>query len=160
LSVVACKLRSAALATIIRGARLRVGAKLAAREVFRSQEEDMFKKVAFTMYPVTDAKRARSFYEETLGLRRGSSAAGGTWTEYDLPGGGCLALYATKDIAPSANAGGAVAFEVEDLDALVARLKTAGVKFQQEEIKSPVCRMSIIVDSEGNAIILHELHKR
>src|SRR5688500_7803552 len=120
----------------------------------------MFKKVAFTMYPVIDAKRARSFYEETLGLRRGSSAADGAWTEYDLPGGGCLALYATKSSTPSANAGGTVAFEVEDLDALVARLKTAGVTIKTEEIKSPVCRMSIIVDSEGNSIILHELHKR
>ena len=28
----------------------------------------MFKKVAFTMYPVQDPQRARAFYEETLGL--------------------------------------------------------------------------------------------
>jgi hypothetical protein len=28
----------------------------------------MFKKVAFTMYPVTDVARARKFYEETFGL--------------------------------------------------------------------------------------------
>lgn len=28
----------------------------------------MFKKVAFTMYPVEDMPRARKFYEETLGL--------------------------------------------------------------------------------------------
>lgn len=120
----------------------------------------MFKKVAFTMYPVTDPKRARTFYEETLGFTRGSSAANGDWTEYDLPGGGCLALFATKDIKPSASAGGSVAFEVEDLDALVARLKGAGVEFKAEEIKSPVCRMAIVLDSEGNSIILHQLHKR
>jgi predicted enzyme related to lactoylglutathione lyase len=120
----------------------------------------MLKKVAFTMYPVVDPTRARRFYEETLGLTRGSEAASGTWTEYDLPGGGCLALYATKDIKPSAGAGGSIAFEVEDLDALVTRLKTAGVQFKAEEIKSPVCRMSIILDSEGNSIILHQLHPR
>ena len=30
----------------------------------------MFKKVAFTMYPITDVARARRFYEETLGLKR------------------------------------------------------------------------------------------
>jgi catechol 2,3-dioxygenase-like lactoylglutathione lyase family enzyme len=29
----------------------------------------MFKKVAFTMYPIADVARARRFYEETLGLR-------------------------------------------------------------------------------------------
>ena len=54
----------------------------------------MFKKVAFTMYPITDVPRARKFYEETLGLKRGSMGNQGDkyWIEYDLPGGGCLGL--------------------------------------------------------------------
>src|SRR5262245_14069761 len=120
----------------------------------------MFKKVAFTMYPVKDPARARSFYEKTLGLTAGTRAPSGAWTEYDLPGGGCLALFATEDIQPSAGAGGSVAFEVEDLDALNARLKAEGVQFKAEMIHSPVCRMSVILDSEGNSIILHELKKR
>ena len=120
----------------------------------------MFKKVAFTLYPVKDWKRARAFYGETLGLTIGSKSGDGVWTEYDLPGGGCLALFANEDIKPSAEAGGSVAFEVEDLDALIARLKEQGVQFKAEMIHSPVCRMSIILDSEGNSIILHELKKR
>ena len=120
----------------------------------------MFKKVAFTMYPVKDWKRARAFYEETLGLSPGSKSANGVWTEYDLPGGGCLALFANQDIKPSAEAGGSVALEVEDLDALIPELKGKGVRFKAELIHSPVCRMSVILDSEGNAIILHELKKR
>jgi predicted enzyme related to lactoylglutathione lyase len=119
----------------------------------------MFKKVAFTMYPVKDAARAQMFYEETLGLKRGKSVLDGRWTEYDLPGGGCLALFATNDIQPSAQAGGTIAFEVEDLDALSTRLKSKGVPFVAENIPSPVCRSSIIVDSEGNSIILHQLNK-
>ena len=117
----------------------------------------MFKRVAFTMYPVKDPERARSFYEGTLGLTAGSRAPNPVWNEYDLPGGGCLALFTTQDIEPSANAGGSVAFEVDDLDALSARLKAAGVLFKADLIHSPVCRMAIILDSEGNAIILHEL---
>ncbi|HVK74697.1 MAG TPA: VOC family protein [Kofleriaceae bacterium] len=117
----------------------------------------MLKKVAFTMYPVTDVKRARAFYEGTLGLTVGSHASNGVWTEYDLPGGGCLALFLTQDIEPSAQAGGSIAFEVDDLDALTARLKQAGVEFKAELIHSPVCRMSVILDPEGNSIILHEL---
>ena len=119
----------------------------------------MFKKVAFTMYPVTDATRARAFYEGTLGLTRGSAADNGMWTEYDLPGGGCLALFATTDIKPSASAGGSIALEVEDLDALVAKLKADGVAFQADNITSPVCRMAIMVDSEGNSVILHQLNR-
>jgi predicted enzyme related to lactoylglutathione lyase len=120
----------------------------------------MFKKVAFTMYPVQDPQRARAFYEGTLGLTAGKHSASGTWSEYDLPGGGCLALFATRDIAPSAAAGGTIALEVEDLDALIARLKAEGVTFQSEMIHSPVCRMSVILDSEGNSILLHELKQR
>lgn len=120
----------------------------------------MFKKVAFTMYPVKDWKRAREFYEETLGLTAGSKAGNGVWTEYDLPGGGCLALFATEELRPSAEAGGSVALEVEDLDALITELKGKGVQFKAELIHSPVCRMSICLDSEGNSIILHELKKK
>jgi predicted enzyme related to lactoylglutathione lyase len=118
----------------------------------------MFKKVAFTMYPVEDSKRARAFYEGTLGLAVGKHSANGIWTEYDLPGGGCLALFATKDMKPG-DGGASVAFEVEDLDALVARLKGEGARFKAEMIHSPVCRMAVVLDSEGNSIILHELKK-
>jgi predicted enzyme related to lactoylglutathione lyase len=120
----------------------------------------MFQKVAFTMYPVEDPARARAFYGGTLGLTLGKHSENGVWTEYDLPGGGCLALFATKDMKPSADAGGSVALEVEDLDALIARLKGEGVRFRADMIHSPVCRMSVILDSEGNSILLHELKKR
>jgi predicted enzyme related to lactoylglutathione lyase len=123
----------------------------------------MFKKIAFTMFPVDDTTRARAFYEGTLGLKRGSSAANGVWTEYDLPGGGCLALFNHPD--PSAKGqrgttGASIAFEVEDLDRVMTDLRTRGVKFTSGVIESPVCRMANLVDSEGNAIILHELHRK
>jgi catechol 2,3-dioxygenase-like lactoylglutathione lyase family enzyme len=54
----------------------------------------MLKKVAFTMYPIRDVVRARRFYEETLGLTVGMNGNQGDqwWIEYDLPGGGCVAL--------------------------------------------------------------------
>ena len=62
----------------------------------------MFKKVAFTYYPVTDVARARKFYEETLGLKAGSVGNRGDnwWVEYDLPGGGCLALTTSPRKSP------------------------------------------------------------
>jgi predicted enzyme related to lactoylglutathione lyase len=120
----------------------------------------MLKKVAFTCYQVKDAKRARAFYEGTLGLKRGSHSSDGVWTEYDLPGGGCLGLFATSDAKTNSDSGAMIAFEVEDLDSLKARLKTEGIAFKAEMIPSPVCRMSIIVDSEGNAVMLHELRKK
>ena len=117
----------------------------------------MLKKVAFTMFPVKDTPRARSFYEGTLGLRVGSHSDNGVWTEYDLPGGGCLAITNFTGEQPSAAAGGTIAFEVEDLEALIADLKSKNVAFKSDIIESPVCRMSVCVDSEGNSILLHQL---
>lgn len=75
----------------------------------------MLKKVAFTMYPIRDVARARRFYEETLGLKVGLNGNQGDkwWIEYDLPGGGCVALTNFIPDEPSAAAGGTIAFEVE-----------------------------------------------
>jgi predicted enzyme related to lactoylglutathione lyase len=121
--------------------------------------QSMLKKVAFTMYPVTDVARARKFYEETLGLEVGNAGehSGKWWVEYDLPGGGCLALTDATPDTPSANAGGTVAFEVADLDTLIAELKAKHVRFQSDIIDTPVCRMAVCLDSEGNALLLHQL---
>ena len=119
----------------------------------------MLQKVAFTMYPVRDTARARAFYEQQLGLTVGSHSSTGPWTEYDLPGGGCLALFRTNDMEPSASAGGSIAFEVDDLDALVRKLEAAGVTIKAKGIESPVCRMTVVLDSEGNSLILHQLKR-
>ena len=117
----------------------------------------MLNKVAFTMYPVTDMPRARAFYEEVLGLGPSRNGATSPWVEFDLPGGGCLAITTVTPNAPSASAGGTIAFEVDDLPALIADLKAKGVAFAAEGIESPVCRMAICKDPDGNAIILHKL---
>jgi catechol 2,3-dioxygenase-like lactoylglutathione lyase family enzyme len=120
--------------------------------------DPMIQKIAFTMLPVVDATRARAFYEEVLGFTRGLASPEGTWTEYDLPGGGCLALFRHPDPKHARPpGGGSVAFEVADLDALDERLRAAGVVYQGERIHGPHCRMSNILDSEGNALILHQL---
>ncbi len=119
----------------------------------------MLKKVAFTMYPIRDVDRARDFYENKLGLKIGSHGNQGDkhWIEYDLPGGGCIALTNFIPDEPSAKAGGTVALEVADLDALIADLKSKEIVFTSDIIPSPVCRMAVCLDSEGNSILLHQL---
>jgi hypothetical protein len=93
-----------------------------------------------------------------LGLTRGLASPEGSWTEYDLPGGGCLALFRHPNPAFARPSGGAsVALEVADLDALNERLIAAGVRYQGDIVHGPHCRMSNILDSEGNSLILHEL---
>lgn len=137
-------------------------AKAAKPRAKPKQSAPMFEKIAFTMFWVEDPMRARAFYENVLGLSRGLSSPDGTWTEYDLPGGGCLALFRHPVKGFARPSGGAsVAFEVADLDAVNEQLTAAGVVYQGEMVHGPHCRMSNILDSEGNAIILHELaHKR
>lgn len=119
----------------------------------------MLKKVAFTMYPVKDMPKARAFYEDVLGLPPSRSGAQSPWVEFDLPGGGCLAITTVTPNEPSASAGGTIAFEVDDLAATVADLKARGVAFAAEGIESPVCHMAIVKDPDGNAIILHKLKR-
>lgn len=120
----------------------------------------MFEKVAFSMFSVADPARARDFYENTLGLKVGMAGAFGDmhWIEYDLPGGGCIALTNSTGQAPGG--GAAIAIEVSDLDALVSDLKGKGVAFQGDIIKGPHCRMANFRDSEGNGLILHQLDKK
>jgi predicted enzyme related to lactoylglutathione lyase len=117
----------------------------------------MLQKVAFTMYPVKDMQRARAFYEDTLALGPGSGGPSSPWVEFDLPGGGCLAITTVSKSQPSSAAGGTIAFEVDDLPATIADLKAKGVNFAADDIDSPVCRMAIVNDPDGNAIILHKL---
>ena len=117
----------------------------------------MLRKVAFTMYPVKDMARARAFYEETLGLGPSRSGATSPWVEFDLPGGGCLAITTVTQQEPSAKAGGTIAFEVDHLPALVADLKAKGISVPADDIESPVCRMAVCLDPDGNSIILHKL---
>ena len=122
----------------------------------------MLEKVAFTMYPVVDVPRARDFYENILGLKIGSHGGrdGKWWLEYDLPGGGCLGLTNFTDAKPSDTAGGTIAFEVTDLDATIAHLKSKNVRFKSDIIHGPACRMSVCLDSEGNGILLHQLNEK
>jgi predicted enzyme related to lactoylglutathione lyase len=116
----------------------------------------MIRKVAFTMLTMSDVSRARKFYEETLGLKVGLTGNQGDqwWIEYDLPEGGCIALQNFDSTAPG---GGALALEVVDLDALMAHLEANGVVFKGDIAHGPRCRMAMCNDSEGNALVLHQL---
>lgn len=120
----------------------------------------MLKRIAFVSYPVKDVARARDFYEGKLGLKLGLHGNQGDkwWIEYDLPGGGCVALTNFTNEAPSANSGGTIAFEVENLDALIGDLRASGVEFKSDVIAGPKCRMAVCLDSEGNSLLLHQLN--
>lgn len=121
----------------------------------------MFRRVAFTMYPVADMARAKAFYEDTLGLPPANELVPGKWIEFDMPEGGCLALSTMIEGAkPSADAGGSLALEVEDIASLCETLKSKDVKFKMDLFESPVCHMAVVLDTEGNSFMLHQLKRK
>jgi len=113
------------------------------------------KGIAYTMYPVVDMKRARKFYEEDLGLRP-EHDVGGKWIEYHL-WDNCFAIttLAGESVKPSADAGGSVALEVQNVDDFVDQLRKKGIRIKVEPFSTRVCRMAVVVDPEGNGVTLH-----
>jgi predicted enzyme related to lactoylglutathione lyase len=113
--------------------------------------------IAFTCYPVTDLKRARQFYEGTLGLKEarvfGDETKG--MVEYDI-GPGTLAIGAgAPQWQPSAG-GGCAALEVDDFDGMVSRLRANKCKFIIEPMETPGCHMACLSDPDGNSLIIHK----
>jgi predicted enzyme related to lactoylglutathione lyase len=115
------------------------------------------KKIAFTGIPVTDIKRARAFYEGVLGLKAGEFGEG-VWIEYEI-GPDTLAIGSVGDQWKPSEDGTSVAIEVEDFDAAIKSLKQAKAPFAAEGIESPVCRMAVVQDPDGNKIIIHKLKR-
>jgi predicted enzyme related to lactoylglutathione lyase len=112
--------------------------------------------IAFTGIPVTDIKRARAFYEGVLGLKPSADFSEGVWIEYEI-GSDTLAIGSVGDQwKPSAD-GTSVAIEVENFEEAIKDLKAAGARFDTESVESPVCRMAVVQDPDGNKIIIHKL---
>jgi len=114
----------------------------------------MIKEVAFVAIAVSDAERARKFYQETLELKPTTTAMEGAWVEYDLGpttiGVGCHPAW-----KPSRD-GTTVAFEVEDIDASITKLNLRDVSSNIEKMETPVCWMAQFRDPDGNKLVVHK----
>jgi predicted enzyme related to lactoylglutathione lyase len=116
----------------------------------------MITSIAFTVYPVSNMERARAFYEHVLGLHVSHNYQG-QWVEYQV--GGATFAITTSDMGQSPGAKGAVvAFEVSDLEAFIHKMKERAVTFVTEAFDTPVCRMAIIEDQDGNRVTIHQRH--
>ena len=115
----------------------------------------MITEIAFTGTPVTDIQRARQFYEGALGLKPAMESAGGMWVEYEI-GAGTFGIGCYGEVwKPSAD-GTCVAFEVDDLDGEMARLKSRNVKVTMDITDGFICRFAIVCDPDGNKIMFHQ----
>lgn len=120
----------------------------------------MIKKIAFIAHPTRDMQRAKEFFGDILGLQS-SNDYGDTWAEFDTPDGKSIALdtFTPKNVeSPSVY----MALETDDIEAEVARLKERGVQvvmdvWSNEHEGKLVCKMAVILDPDGNPLMLHEM---
>lgn len=97
-----------------------------------------------TRLPAQDLERARAFYADKLGLEPSEERPGGL--RYQLPGSEFV-LFASAG-APSGDHT-QMAFEVEDLAAVVAELRGRGVVFEEYDLPG-LATVDGIADIEGN----------
>jgi predicted enzyme related to lactoylglutathione lyase len=114
----------------------------------------MIKEVAFVAVAVSDKERARKFYQETLELKPARTQMDGAWVEYDL-GPTTIGVGCHRAWKPSRD-GTTIAFEVEDIDAGIEKLKGRGVSFDIEKTETPVCWMAQFRDPDGNKLVIHK----
>lgn len=114
------------------------------------------KNIAFIGIPVTDIARARKFYEEGLGLAVADEMMGGKWIEYAV-GDNTLAIANVGEQWTPSDQGTGAAFEVEDFDDAIGRLKNQKVRFAAEPFETPCCHMAVVQDPDGNKLIIHKL---
>ena len=118
--------------------------------------------IAFVAYPVIDIERSRGFYEGVLGLQPSREFTGESyaWIEYDLGANTfAVAMMPPGRWNPSVD-GPSVGLEVEEFDSAIAELKARSIPFHVEAMQTPVCRMAVIADPDGNKITIHKRHPR
>src|SRR5438093_13604168 len=98
------------------------------------------KAIGFVAIPVTDMKRARSFYEDVLRLRTSEEMMAGNWVEYAV-GDDTLAIANVSDSWRPSDQGTGAAVEVEDFDMAIKQLKGRQIRFAAEPFATPCCRV-------------------
>lgn len=116
----------------------------------------MITSIAFTVYPVSNMERARAFYEHVLGLHMSDNYRD-IWVEYEIAGATVAITTTEMGHTPGAK-GAVVAFEVSDFETFLHKMKERAVSFVTEAFDTPVCRMAVIEDPDGNHITIHKRH--
>lgn len=114
--------------------------------------------VGGVFFKAKDPKALAAWYRDTLGLHM--EAWGGAMLRYDAPKHPPVLTWSafpasTSYFAPSSSAF-MINYAVDDMDALLARLRARGVEILKREDSDPNGRFAWILDPEGNKIELWE----
>ena len=112
----------------------------------------MISRVDFVGVPSRDPDRARTFYQETLGLRPDPNARYESWA-----GGTCFAVWSPEQLGMPfiAQKGNPWALGCDDVSATRAELEAKGVTFAGDILDTGVCQMTFFTDPDGNDLMLH-----
>ncbi len=110
-------------------------------------------------YMVKDAPRAIAFYREVLGMEPVLVYPEDRGAEYELPDGTTFGLWGGGGRVMPFQPSNGILFAVDDVDAAVAAVEAHGVAVLMRN-ETPVCRMAMINDTEGNIVTLHERKTR
>jgi predicted enzyme related to lactoylglutathione lyase len=113
----------------------------------------MVKDVAFVAYSVKDVPRAVAFYRDVIGLTPGDSW-GEQWVEFNV-GSTAFGVGDGETLGIEAGKSFSIAFEVDDVAAMQAKLAAAGVEVGGVN-ESPVCWTCFVTDPDGNKFALHQ----
>ena len=118
----------------------------------------MIKEIAVTIYPAKDVKTLRQWYERYLGLKFSGPYEEDGVEKYNEAtiGATTFGLMAPEWVKRDPGTAGSVMFEVDDLDAEIARLRQDGIQAEDPYI-TPVCKISSFKDGEGNKVSLHQI---
>jgi predicted enzyme related to lactoylglutathione lyase len=116
-------------------------------------------KVAFTPYPAKDAPTLLAFYRDVLGLRLSAahpSVEEAQYAEFEVGDDHWFDLLPEKMLGRPAGSGSGIVFEVDDIDAMVEKIRPH-VRALQPIADYPHCRMTWFEDPEGNNVSLHQM---
>jgi predicted enzyme related to lactoylglutathione lyase len=118
----------------------------------------VIKEIAFTVYPAKDVRELREWYERHLGLTFSGEYAEEGVEKYNEStiGGTTFALMAPEWVEREPGTAGSVVFEVDDIDAEVAKLRESGVTVE-DPYATPVCKIASFQDGEGNKVSFHQV---
>lgn len=105
-------------------------------------------------YMVKDAARAITFYRDVLGFEPVVVYPDNRGAEYELPDGTTFGLWGGGGVVMPFQPSNGILFAVDDFEAAVEALKARDVKADVRE--TPVCKMAMINDTEGNLVVLHK----
>jgi predicted enzyme related to lactoylglutathione lyase len=121
----------------------------------------VIKEIAFTVYPAKDVKALREWYERHLGLTFNGPFEEDGVEKYNEAtiGGTTFGLMTPEWVERDPGTAGSVVFEVDDIDAEIARLRGEGVD-AEDAYETPVCKISSFQDGEGNKVSFHQVTVR